>query len=218
MICNKILVVMLLLALGSLGCEGKSAYHKEIEEGDCKSEYTKWKNINYLGIARQTPHEGWMIPMSSKHLAYHLGRQLTGNDSLPETDLQQLCLRLTHKGIISYHNANTTLFYCNKTMFQAVNCYSTAVEPHHHAAGPITMTLVWIDESSHHILMVLCASEPNQKYWLLASNEAVVDPNTKSKVLGIVSDLGFDSNKVLYHDHSQCTEAGKRKRSPFHFG
>ncbi|CAL8081829.1 unnamed protein product [Orchesella dallaii] len=147
-----------------------------------------------------------MIPMSSKHLAYHMGFQLTGNESLHEADLQELCLRVNRKGIISYHDVKTTLFSCNYTWSKPVHCYSTESKPHPHAVGTITITLVWMDDTSRHLLLVLCASEAKQKYWLLASNEAVIDSKIKTKVLNTISGLGFDRKTVLYHDHSKCTE------------
>ncbi|CAL8120257.1 unnamed protein product [Orchesella dallaii] len=159
-----------------------------------------------MHIARQGPSVGWMIPLSSKHFAYHLGYQLTGNNSLPEADLQGLCLRVNRKGITSYHNGKTQLFHCNKTLTTPVKCYSTDSTPHRHVDGAISITLVWTDDSSRHLLAVLCAPEANRKYWFLASNEAVVDSEVKTKVLNIISDLGFDRKQVLYHSYSKCTE------------
>ncbi|CAL8079671.1 unnamed protein product, partial [Orchesella dallaii] len=132
-------------------------------------------------IVLQTPGIGWIIPMSSKHFAYHLEYQLTGNTSLPEADLQGLCLRVKPTGITSYYNAETRLFSCNNTDSEPVKCYSTESTPHRHVDGPVTVTLVWIDESSSHLLIVSCASEAKQKYWFLASNEAVVDSEVKTK-------------------------------------
>ncbi|CAL8079441.1 unnamed protein product [Orchesella dallaii] len=200
-------VVLLLFALGALACQAKSAYHKEVDEGDCKSHYPTWDDIHLLGIARQGPSVGWMVAMSSKHFAYHLSYQLTGNNSLPEADLQGLCLRVNRKGITSYYGGKELLFHCNRTLNTPVKCYSTDSTPHRHVDGPISTTLVWTDDNSHHLLVVLCASEAKQKYWFLASNEAVVDSEVKTKVLNIISDLGFDRNLALYHDYSKCTEA-----------
>ncbi|CAL8079444.1 unnamed protein product [Orchesella dallaii] len=202
--CSKISVLLLLFALGALACEAKTAYHTDIEEGDCKSHYSPWDNIHYVKIVLQTPGIGWMIPMSSKHFAYHLGYQLTGNTSLPEADLQGLCLRVKPTGITSYYNAKTRLFSCNDTLSEPVKCYSTESTPHRHVD----------DESSSRLLIVSCSSEATQKYWFLASNEAVVDSEVKTKVLNIISDLGFDRKKVLYHDHSKCTEG----KGPSEFG
>ncbi|CAL8071492.1 unnamed protein product [Orchesella dallaii] len=173
-------VIFLIFALGVLACEANTADHKEIPEGDCKSHYSTWDHVHYL--------------------------RLTGNESLPEADLQELCLRVNRKGIISYHDAKTTLFSCNYTWSKPVHCYSTESKPHPHAVGTITITLVWMDDTSRHLLLVLCASEAKQKYWLLASNEAVIDSKIKTKVLNTISGLGFDRKKVLYQDHSKCTE------------
>ncbi|ODN01225.1 hypothetical protein Ocin01_05451 [Orchesella cincta] len=179
------------------------SYHDKIEEGNCRDEYKLWPDINYFGVARATPSGGWMIPMSSKHFAYHLGLQLTGNHSLPEKDLRELCLRLNHKGIISYTHSNVTLFTCNYTSYEHVN-------------WAVTTTMVWTDETSNHLLMVLCAKEAKEKYWVLASSSPTVDSETKSKVLSIITELGFDDSKVLYHDHSNCKDKGaKRKRGSF---
>ncbi|CAL8078777.1 unnamed protein product [Orchesella dallaii] len=208
--CSKISVVLLLFALGTLACEAKSAYHKEIDEGYCKSHYSTWDDINYVGIAWQGPTVGWMVPISSKHFAYHLGYQLTGNNTLPEADLQGLCLRVNRKGITSYHNGKSQLFICNtnNTLTTPVKCYSTDSTPYRHDQY-LLHWLVWMDDSSRHLLLVLCAPEAGRKYWFLASNEAVVDSEVKTKVLNIISDLGLDRKQVLYHTYSKCTEALK---------
>ncbi|CAL8077594.1 unnamed protein product [Orchesella dallaii] len=210
-------ILLLLLAAGVLACVANPAYDKEIAEDNCKSAYPKGHHINYFKIIKQTRNEGWMVPMSNKHLAYHTGVQMTGNVSLPEEELKEICLRISDKGVFSHHNPHAILVFCNFTNFLHANCYFLGGNPHHHVAGPLKVTVAWTDKGSHNILLVLCALEDNQPYWLLMSKSAEVESEVRTEVLSVISNLGFDSNKTLYYDQSKCTdrEGGKGKHSRF---
>ncbi|CAL8117401.1 unnamed protein product [Orchesella dallaii] len=142
--------------------------------------------------------------------------QISGNSSLPEEQLQQLCIRVDKYGIMSFRNNNTkVLLNCSYSGFEDIYCYPTDRKAHHHVAGPFKITFFWNDETTDNLIMVLCASRSSEKYWMMGSSKNTLNGGVKSEVLSNVGSLGFDSSKVLYHSRSTCHEVGLDKHGWF---
>ncbi|CAL8117383.1 unnamed protein product [Orchesella dallaii] len=209
-------LILLFVCISVLSCLVDCLdYDREVEERGC-AKYTTSSTLYKRNVHYNTLEKGWVVLLSSKHIAYHLGMQIHGNSSLPEEKLQQLCIRVDRDGIISYHNNNKkVLFNCTYSGFEDIYCYPTDRRAHHHVAGPLKITFVWNDETTDNLIMVLCASRSNEKYWMMGSSTETLNSGVESDVLGFVGNLGFDSSKVLYHSRSTCHEGGLGKHGWF---
>ncbi|CAL8077249.1 unnamed protein product [Orchesella dallaii] len=206
---HKVYLLLIMFSVLISSGTGKSvSYDQNVDEGGCSS-YETSHTIDRFNLHRRSPTNGWIILMSSKHIAYHLGMSLNGDKTLPEEEMKNLCIRVDKYGIQSYyHKRQETLLNCTYSNFENIYCYSTDANRHPHESGPVKITFVWNDYYTYNVLMVMCADEPNEKYWMMGSNSEELSSSVKSTVLSYVSKLGFDTDKTLYHERSRCTEGG----------
>ncbi|CAL8077138.1 unnamed protein product [Orchesella dallaii] len=193
-----------------IGETEQSAYDKEVDEGDCTRNYTTHAQVTTGNMMVKTTSLGWVVHMSSNHMAYHLAKQMLMTDDLPQKTLEGLCLRVDRNGIVSHFKGEKrTLMKCTYPYpyLENVRCNPKYVPVDHHLSGRFKATLAWSDDNGDNLIVVLCSRYARKKYWIMGSTSEELSSDVKSQVIDALSGLGFDSKQVLYQDRTNCNEA-----------